>query len=70
MPTPVKNRTLADTEPVALYVSIGVIVSVIAATLHFTVDPAAVTNAILAVIAVVAPLVAAYKARAKVTPVA
>ncbi len=60
---------LADSEPVALYAAIGVVVSAAAATVGFSVDAGAVGNAILAVVAVAAPLVAAFKARAKVTPV-
>lgn len=68
-PAPVQSDSLAAAEPVALYVSIGVIVSAIAAAFHFVVDPAAVTNVILAVVAVAAPLIAAIKARSKVTPV-
>lgn len=64
-PTP-----LSDSEPVALYAAIGVVVSAAAAAVGFTVDAGAVGSAIVAVVAVAAPLIAAFKARAKVTPVA
>lgn len=67
---PVAPKPLSDTEPVALYAAIGVVVSAIAAVVGITVDPGTVANAILAVVAVAAPLIAAFKARKKVTPVA
>lgn len=53
-----------------LYVAIGVLISALAGVFHYTVDASAVATAISAVVAVAAPLVAAIKARAKVTPVA
>lgn len=63
-------KPLADSEPVALYAAIGVVISAAAATIGLTVDAGAVAQAILGVVAVAAPLVAAFKARKKVTPVA
>lgn len=65
-PAPVTTKS----EPVVLYASIGVVVSAAAAAAGLTVDAGAVGDAIAAVVAVAAPLVAAFKARSKVTPVA
>ena len=64
------SQPLSKSEPVALYAAIGVVVSAGAAAVGLTVDGNAVGDAILAVVAVAAPLVAAFKARSKVTPVA
>lgn len=65
-----KLTNLAKTEPVTLYVAIGVVVAAAAGVFGVTVDAGTVGEAISAVVAVVAPLVAALKARSKVTPVA
>lgn len=64
-PTPVSSS-----EPVVLYTSLAVVVSTVAAVFGIVVDPGTLGNAIAAVVAVAAPIVAAFKARAKVTPVA
>lgn len=62
--------TVVEQEPVVVYQSIAVVVSVLAAAFGLVLDPGVVATAIAAVIAVAAPIVAAVKARAKVTPVA
>lgn len=64
------SASIGGQEPVVVYNAVGVIVSVVAALLGFVVDPGAVQGAIAAVVAVAAPVIAAFKARAKVTPVA
>jgi hypothetical protein len=64
------NAPVATQEPVVVYTAIGVVVAAAAAVFGIVVDPGTVTNVILAGVALVAPLFAAFKARAKVTPVA
>lgn len=64
------SASIGGQEPVVVYNAVAVIVSVAAALLGFVVDPGAVQGAIAAVVAVAAPVIAAFKARAKVTPVA
>jgi hypothetical protein len=60
--------TVVEQEPVVIYQSIAVVISVVAAIFGIVVDPGVVGTAITAIVAVAAPLVAAFKARQKVTP--
>lgn len=62
--------TVSGSEPVVVYTSIAVVISTVAALFGIVVDPGTLGNAIAAVVAVAAPIIAAFKARAKVTPVA
>lgn len=66
----VTQQTQQTQEPVVVYTSIGVVIAAIAGLFGIVVDPGTVANAVLAVIAVASPLIAALKARGKVTPVA
>lgn len=70
MSTPTDVAPVSQSEPVVVFTSIAVVISVIAATLGIVVDAGTLANAIAAVVAVAAPIIAAFKARAKVTPVA
>jgi hypothetical protein len=60
--------TVTESEPVVVYTAIGVVVAAALAIFGIVVDPGVVTSVILAVVAFAAPLVAAFKARQKVTP--
>lgn len=64
-PTP----RLVDKEPVTVYTSVAVLISVALAAFGIVVDPGLLVTAIVAVLAVASPIVAAIKARAKVVPV-
>lgn len=62
--------TVAQTEPVVLYQSVAVVICAALAAFGVVVDPGTVGTALLVVVGVVTQVVAAVKARSKVTPVA
>lgn len=62
--------TVTAAEPVVVYQAIAVVICAALAAFGVVVDPSAVGTAILVVVGLVTSLVAAVKARAKVTPVA
>lgn len=62
--------TATTAEPVVLYQSVAIVVCAALAAFGVIVDPSVVGTAILVVVGLVTSLVAAFKARAKVTPVA
>lgn len=62
--------TLTDTEPVAVYTSVATLVALALAGFGIVVDPSVLVQGGLGVAALVAYIVAAVKARRKVTPVA
>lgn len=69
MSQPVSVIPVTQTEPVAAYTAIATVVALGAGALGVVVDPGALVTGVLAVVAFGSYIVAAVKARAKVTPV-
>lgn len=61
--------TVVDQEPVAAYTAIATVVALAAGAFGVVVDPGVLVTGILAVVAFGSYIVAAVKARRKVTPV-
>lgn len=68
-PTDYQEPTAVEREPVSIYVAVSTVVCVALAAFGIVVDPNAVATAALVVAGVVSQVVAAVKARQKVTPV-
>lgn len=68
MATP--STSVVDTEPVAVYQAGAVVLSAVLAAVGIALDPGTVANFALGAVAFVGYVVAAVKARSKVTPVA
>lgn len=68
--SPQTPAPLTDTEPVAVYQAIAIVVAAAATAFNVVVDPAVVVQAIVGVAALVTAVSTALKARSKVTPVA
>lgn len=66
----VPAKSIVDAEPVAVYQAAAVVLSAVLAAVGIVVDPGTVANFALGAIAFVGYVVAAVKARSKVTPVA
>jgi uncharacterized membrane protein len=62
--------TVSADEPVVLYQSVAVVICAALAAFGVVVDPGTVGTALLVVVGLVTNIVAAVKARSKVTPVA
>lgn len=62
--------TVAQAEPVAAYTAVATVVALAAGAFGIVVDPGTLATGALAVVGFGAYIVAAVKARAKVTPVA
>lgn len=62
--------TTADREPVASYTAIATVVALAAGAVGVTVDPGTLVTGALAVVGFGSYIVAAIKARKKVTPIA
>lgn len=62
--------TVSQAEPVVVYQSVAVVICAALAAFGIVIDPSAVGAAILVVVGLVTSLIAAVKARSKVTPVA
>ena len=60
---------ITDREPVVTYTAIATVVAAIAATVGITVDPSTLLSGALGVVAFGGYIVAAFKARKKVSPV-
>jgi hypothetical protein len=67
-PTDYQEPTTVDREPVAVYQAVALVV-VAAGAFGIVLDPSTIATAIAAVIGIVSMVVAAVKARIKVTPV-
>lgn len=62
------NPTLVDRQPVAVYTAIATLIAVAAGAFGVIVDPGTVATGLLAVVGFGSYIVAAIKARSKVTP--
>lgn len=61
--------TIVEAEPVASYTAIATVVALIAGAIGVTVDPDTLVTGALAVVSFAGYIIAAIKARQKVTPV-
>jgi hypothetical protein len=61
--------TKVDREPIAVYTAVATVVALVAGAFGIVLDPGTVATAIIAIIGFGSYLVAAFKARQKVTPV-
>lgn len=68
--TPQTPAPLTDTEPVAVFQAVAIVVAAAAAAFNIVVDPAVILQALVGLLALATAIGTALKARAKVTPVA
>lgn len=67
--SPTPAAPITESEPVVAYTAIATVVALIAGTVGVTVDPGTLVTGALAVVSFGGYIVAAIKARARVTPV-
>jgi hypothetical protein len=67
-PDPSTEPTVVEEEPVVIYQSVAVVICAALAAFGVVIDPSAIGTAILVVVGLVTQIVAAVKARQKVTP--
>ena len=63
------STSITASEPVVAYTAVATVIALIAGTIGVTVEPDTLVSGGLAVVAFGSYLVAAFKARSKVTPV-